>query len=223
MKYIYTFIFIFFTTGCWNYRELNNSAIVTSLAIDYIGSEYQIAALIANGKKISDNTSQAGIVYGYGDTIDKALADIELTSPKEISIKHLSLVIISEDIAIRGISDIVDYLLSDQQLGQNFYLIVAKDSLAIDILTVSSPLAEYSSRSIVDNLKSSKFADDSSFKKFIKKYLDINTNPSVTGATVIQSLWYDYETEEVVLPSEYIKLNYKAIFKGDKLDRWIND
>jgi len=223
MKYLYTFIILFLTTGCWNYRELNDTAIVTSIAIDYIGDEYQVAILIANGKKVSDSASLAGIVYGYGNTMDDALADIELSSPKEISIKHISLIVISEDIATRGISDIIDFLLRDQQLGHNFYLVVAKDSLAVDILSVSSPLADYSSKSIVDNIKSSKFKTDSSFKKFIKIYLNPNTNPTLAGVSLIQSLWYDYGEEEIVLPSEYIKLDYRAVFKGDKLERWLHE
>lgn len=41
---------IFLMCGCWNYKELNNLAMTTGIAIDKIDNDYHVTLLISNSK-----------------------------------------------------------------------------------------------------------------------------------------------------------------------------
>ena len=87
------------TTGCWNYRELNETALATGMAIDYDKGKYEVSLLFANGKTKEEDKSQITLFSAKGDTIYEAIKNISLTTPKDIYISHLSVVIISDIIA----------------------------------------------------------------------------------------------------------------------------
>ena len=154
-KYLTILFIILLTSGCWNYRELNEFAIVTGMAVDYQEDKYQLSFLIANGNKNESEQAKTSILTGKGITIYDAFKDISLMSPKELYISHLSVVIISEDVARKGINNLLDYLLRDPQSHQNFYMVIAKNSKAQDILSILSPLSDYPSQNITSNVATS--------------------------------------------------------------------
>ena len=51
MKKILLLPLIFLMCGCWNYKELNNLAMTTGIAIDKIDNDYHVTLLISNSKK----------------------------------------------------------------------------------------------------------------------------------------------------------------------------
>ena len=61
MKKLLIFFTLIILTGCWNYQELNDYAIVTGMAIDLNKDEYEVSLLIANGDKSEDGNSKAKI------------------------------------------------------------------------------------------------------------------------------------------------------------------
>ena len=140
MKKVFVFFLLLFLTGCWNYKELNEYAIVTGMAVDYKDNGYEVSFLIANGNKSEESEAKTSLLTGKGDTIYNAIKNISLVSPKELYISHLSVVIFSEEIARRGLLNVLDFLLRDPQSHQNFYLLLAKDTKASDILSILSPL-----------------------------------------------------------------------------------
>ena len=53
---IYTFGNLYY--GCFNYKELNNYAIVTALSIDVSDKGYEVSALITNATKENENVKK---------------------------------------------------------------------------------------------------------------------------------------------------------------------
>ena len=154
MKFKYIILIILLiTTGCWNYRELNETAIATAMAIDYNNNEYEVSLLFANGKTKEENKSEITINSAKGKTIYEAIKNISLSTPKDIYISHLSLVIISSSIAKNGLNKVFDYLLREPQCHQNFDILISKNSDAKSILSVLNPLADYPSQNIVSTIK----------------------------------------------------------------------
>ena len=111
MKKLFIFCCFFLLTGCWNYQELNEYAIVTGMAVDIKDNKYEVSFLIANGNKSEQEQTKTSLISGEGETIYNAIKDISLSSPKELYVSHLSVVIISEEVASKGISNLLDYLL----------------------------------------------------------------------------------------------------------------
>ena len=86
IKLLLPFLFLFILTGCWNYRELNDLAIATGIAIDESEDGYEVSVLIANAKKAQVSTKEGeSQTSGYsekGKTITEALRNINLKFSK---------------------------------------------------------------------------------------------------------------------------------------------
>ena len=84
-KIILSLLMLVCLSGCWNYNELNDYSIVSGVAIDKDGDEYETSVLISNSPKNSSdstsNESQVVVYSGKGDSIFSALKQIGLISP----------------------------------------------------------------------------------------------------------------------------------------------
>ena len=153
-KVLFSLIILFILTGCFNYNELNDYSIVTSLAIDYKKDNYVVSLLISNSNKETNSEKQNTIYSGKGKTIYEAIKDIDLISPKKIYLGHLSSVIISESSAKKGLYNTLELLSEDAQISKNFYIALAKDTDALEILKSNTSLTNYPSQYISKNIES---------------------------------------------------------------------
>jgi germination protein, Ger(x)C family len=209
-NFLFILTLFIFTSGCWNYQELSKYAIVTGMVIDIKDDEYIVSVLVSNTEKLNDSKSEISILTGKGTTVFSALNDANLKSPKELYINHLSVVLVSENLARNGISDVLDYLLRNKQEHQNFYILIVKDSLVDDELTIISPLAEYSDRNvklIIENSKQLKGKiNKGNFNELIKDYIEPGIN------IMLSSIFIENEVVS--------KLDTFGLFKNDKLVDW---
>lgn len=226
MKKIIILIICILLTGCYNYQELNNYAIVTGMAIDLKDNKYEVSLLIANGTKKEDNNAQVSVSSGIGDTIYTAIKDIGLSTPKEIYLSHLSVLVVNEDVAKKGLNNVLDFLLREPQSHQNFYMVIAKDCKAKDTLSTLTPQSDYPSQNIASNLKITEQLQgkvtNSKFNNFITKSLDKGINPITNSISIIGDSEKSTSSEEQQksVASAYIKIDDIALFKNDKLVGW---
>ncbi len=219
---------ILLLTGCWNYRELNDYAIATGMAIDYEDGEYEVSLLFANGNQKETEDTQVTVTSEKGKTIYEAIKNISLSMPKEIYISHLSVIVFSEDMATHGITPALDFLLRDPQSNQNFYIIVAKDTKAKETLTILTPLADYPSQNITANIKITEKLQgritNASFNHFVSKIIQKGVNPISNSIIVVgnEEEGSKKEEQENSVASAYTKLDTLGLFKGDKLVGWAN-
>ena len=157
-KLIILLLLLFGVCGCWNYKELDDYSIITGIAIDKKDKDYEVSVLISNASKSSgdspDSSQSKSIVYsGKGNSIFKALKDLALISPKELYLDHFSILVISEEIATEGVYNIVDFFLRYPNARKDFSIAISKDCKAKDTLKIITPLTDFPSQSIADNLK----------------------------------------------------------------------
>ena len=57
-KVILLFLCLLMACGCSNYRELDDLAIITAIAIDKSGDEYELSFLIANSPKAQTSSKE---------------------------------------------------------------------------------------------------------------------------------------------------------------------
>lgn len=228
-KLFISFLLFIITTGCWNYKELNDYALVTGMALDYKNNKYEVSLLIANGNKQEENKAQITVSSAKGKTIYEALKNISLSNPKEIYISHLSVIVISEDLARKGLDSILDLLIRETQSHQNFYVVIAKDSLAKDILSILDPLSEYPSQNITSSIKNTEQNQgritDASFNTFLGKILEKGIEPVANSIILIgdEKEGTSIEKQESSKLKNYTKLDNLAIFKEDKLVTWATE
>lgn len=218
----------FFLTGCWNYKELNSLAIYTSMAIDLTNDgQYEVSLLVANSKKnqgsSKDGESQTIVYSAVGDTISEAINNIDLENPRQTYIGHLSVIIISEEIAYNGLINTLDLLLRSSESTKRFFLAIARGNKAKEIIEVLTPLETFSSQSISTNIKSSSESQAMSsavmYSKFVEDILKKGINP-ILPSIIIEGNAEDGSKQESLqqtVPEAMVKLDKIALFKDDKL------
>ena len=225
-KFILILAFIFLLSGCYDYKELNDYSIVTGIAIDKNEDKYEVSVLISNSSKSSTETdskeSNVVVHTGKGTTLYSAFKDIGLVSPKEIYIGSFSVLIISQDIAREGINNVVDLFLRYPSSRKSFYIVISKDK-AKDVLKIMTPLANFPSQNISNNLSSSTnlqgIIGKINFNKLLSILVQNGVDPAINTIKVIgnEEKGSKQSNLETTKPQTYVKLDNLAIFKNYKL------
>lgn len=233
-KLIILFLLLFGVCGCWNYKELDDYSIITGIAIDKKDEKYEVSVLISNASKSSgespDSSQSQSIVYsGKGNSIFKALKDISLISPKELYLDHFSILVISEEIANDGIYNVVDFFLRYPNARKDFSVAIARDCKAKDTLKIVTPLTDFPSQSISDNLQfSSKLQgaiSNLNYNELIYNLIAPGMEVSMNSIKIIgdEKKGSSKENIESSEPKTYLKLGNLAIFKDDKFIKWTTE
>lgn len=212
------FLIIFcslFLVGCGNYRELNNSAIVSAIGIDRDENGYKVSVQIANTEKSDDEQEKLNnpIVYtSNGKNISDALNNINLKSPNMLYLGHLQLVLISESIAELGVSEITDYFLRSNEINKNFTILISKDNTPEEVLNVPTSLVNFPRGNILGSLEISSSIGGASnnikFTKFVNDLESKGINPVMSSIKITDS---DEEDKKD------LQISDMAIFDDDKL------
>ena len=225
-KVFLIFFMILFLTGCGNYRELNDMAIVTGVSIDKVDDKYELGFLIANSPK-TETTSKEGeaqttVYTAKGKTISLAASNLDYKSPKKLYLGHINVVIISEEIGKEGFFKVADFLLRHYESRKRFFLMQAKDNKAKEILKTISPLESFPSQSIASLLKSNKEAqsvvETVDYSTFTSRILEKGYDPILPAITLVGSPKKAEKTKNIdsTEPESYLKLDKVAIYKNDK-------
>ncbi len=223
----------FLLTGCYNYNELNTLAIATGMSINYKDDHYEVSLLIANSKQAQvsskEGESQSIVYEGKGNTISEALREIDVISPKSIYIGHLSFIVVSESLAKQGLMDSLDYLLRDPESIKRFYLIMARDVEAKDILEIVSPLESFPAQSISTAISFSRESQAVTstipYSSFIENLVKKGAEPILATIELKGKAKKGKNADSLqnTTPKAYLKLSNLALFKKDKLVHITNE
>lgn len=227
------FFLSIFCTGCFNYHELSDFAIVTGIGIDKKEEEYEVSVMIANASSVSSSSKEGegstSVFTGIGKTITEAITEIEKVVPKDLYTGHLSAIIISDTLAYEGLYDILSAIMRNPESIKKLFLIIAKDVKSVDVLKTLSPLENFPTQNIVTSLKTADSilgtTTDVMMSTFILNMLDNgieNMLPTITikGDKNKADNIDDLKNTEV---EGELKLESLAIFRDDKLITFVND
>jgi len=213
-KLILLIIASLFLTGCYDYQELNNRAIISGLAIDYNDENYLVTLEILNSKKSDSDKESSEKVYfteGSGKTLSEAFQNSNLKISKEPYFSHLKILIISEKIAREKMPDIIDYMIREPNIRNIFIPVMAKDSDASDLIkttTKENPICSEAIQSLLENNKSSNnIALNIDFESFVDTIVDKRKDAKLNTISK--------EEEQIVLEGI-------AAFKDEKLATILN-
>ena len=183
---IITLFILLISSGCYNYKEINDMAIVSSIGIDKDNKndKYIISAQIMNSKESEDSEdSQITVYTKEGDTVHEALRNITLKSPRKLYGNHLSKIVLSEEVAKEGIDNILDIFNRITEVRNEFIITIVKEDKASDVLkvltTTESIPAEYVKLSLKIADKTSGLTYATKLDEFISLYLKKGIDPVV--------------------------------------------
>ena len=183
---IITLFILLISSGCYNYKEINDMAIVSSIGIDKDNKndKYIVSAQIMNSKESEDSEdSQITVYTKEGDTVHEALRNITLKSPRKLYGNHLSKIVLSEEVAKEGIDNILDTFNRVTEVRNEFVITIVKEDKASDVLkvltTTESIPAEYVKLSLKIADKTSGLTYATKLDEFISLYLKKGIDPVV--------------------------------------------
>lgn len=227
IKLLVCFSLLFLLSGCYNYRELNDIAIVSAIGIDKKDDLYDMTFQIMNTKKggndsNSNEVQPKFITYNAsGKTVQGISRKIILESPRRLYLNHIQVLIISEKLAKEGIVDILDWFARDSESRKDFYVLISKDP--DKVLNTLTSIETLNSKKIADNIKTdSKFlgiAEETTFENVLADYINDKKElvlPSIklSGDTKKADKSSNIETTD---PDAKIYLSNMAVFKDDKM------
>lgn len=183
---VITLFILLISSGCYNYKEINDMAIVSSIGIDKDNKKdkYIVSAQIMNSKE-SENSedSQITVYTKEGDTVHEALRNITLKSPRKLYGNHLSKIVLSEEVAKEGIDNILDTFNRVTEVRNEFIITIVKEDKASDVLkvltTTESIPAEYVKLSLKIADETSGLTYATKLDEFISLYLKKGIDPVV--------------------------------------------
>ena len=224
LKLILTIVLIIPLTGCYNYRELNDLGITTAIGITKENNEYKlIIEVLKTDKSTSEDAKTPKFVLyeSNGKTIQEAVRNAILESPKRLYANHLYMLLIDEKLARDDISDIMDLFFRDPESRKQFYVLVTKEDIK-EVLSTRPLLEDINAKCVIDRLEvNDKFLSNTipiTFSKLLTKYV----NPHIE--MVMPSLILeDSITSNEDDPKKKIVISNTAIFKNNKLVGYIDN
>jgi hypothetical protein len=131
-----TLLNIIINTGCWNYRELNDIAIVSGTAIDKNekNNKYIVTFEIINTKGAKESKNIPDLVTMEGNSIFDAVRNTIEKLARRIYWSHAKVVVINKSIAKEGITPVIDFMYRDAEVRTDIWMLISDDDTAADIL-----------------------------------------------------------------------------------------
>lgn len=135
-----------FETGCWNRRELGELGIVMATAIDIDKNNQWVTSFqvvnpgaIATQMGGSNGQSPVTVFSTKGKTLRDAFQNAGMETPRTLFLAHNRVVLMSENVAKRGIKQIIDFYLRDIESRETMKLILTKGN-AGEVLEILTPI-----------------------------------------------------------------------------------
>jgi spore germination protein KC len=221
MKKILLLIFILTTTlmftGCTNYKEVTDIWMVAGFAVDWDeqNKQYILTAEILKPSGGKESAMVTERVSFSSPTLFSAMRRGITYSGKRLYWAHSNIVVISEEVAKRGIIPIIDIVNRGGEFRSSLYLVISREATAREILEKRMSLYSAASLEIADMFKAQKGVStysNSEFWYFFQNYLDEGISPVIATVEIVKD-----NNKEIP------HMLGGAVFKSDKLVGYLDD
>lgn len=221
-------------SGCWDRHELNDLAITVGVGFDKSGDEYLVTAQIVNPNEVASKkgggySTPITTLSARGVSILEAARKLTTTAPRKLFASHLRILVIGEELAREGVSKVLDGITRDHELRSDFYIIVARDTRAADVLKILTPIERIPANAMFKTLETSEKAWAPTVSVRIDQFITGMTESSTDA--VLTGIRIEGETEDgrtktslsETAPRTQLHYTGLALFKEDKLVDWLNE
>ena len=203
MKKIFLIIICLLLTGCYNYKEINNLAIVSSLAINFKDDNFEV--IIEIGENNKDDKYSSYILKGIGTSIESAIKNASTSLNKDLYFINLDVLLISSDAANLKLNKILDFIARDNNFSFDYNIAICDKS-----------------EEVIQTL----INQEKIFGNYIKNVYD-NTNNNLINIKICNLLdIYLNNYQDIILPifdiqNKSIIMNRAAIFNKTDIVNYI--
>lgn len=222
------------TTGCWNRRELTQMAIASAYGFDRQGDMYNVSIQLINAAEIAANKGGGGArlpVYtlqAKGKTIFESVRELTTKSPRKVYASHIRVLVIGEELARSGIAQVLDMVSRDHAFRTDFYIIVARDASAEDLLKTLTPLEKIPSNKLYSSLEATAsnwgVGISVDLHELINDLVTRGEQPVLAAVRIKGDPKVGQLPKNVnsVAPLSLLEFQGGAVFRGDVLVGWLS-
>ncbi len=132
-----TLLFVFLTTGCISYTELNELGIVGAIGIHYEDKQVVLSLQFIDAKKEENNSSyQTTLLVGTGNDMESAIDMIYQQSSRSVYFSHVAFMVLDE--SCQGhFQEIVSYFLKQEELRSSFPVVFLNQEITSEFFDLS--------------------------------------------------------------------------------------
>lgn len=147
----------FVTTACWNYREIEDLAIVAGTAVDKgEKARYKLTVEIVKIAAGNDAITESKLISVEGDTIFDCARNAISVSGKRLYWSHNKILIVSKEVAEKGVIEMIDWFNRDSETRANVHLAISAEDTAEDIFKGKEVIQSIRAFEIEEMLKNEK-------------------------------------------------------------------
>ncbi len=130
-------------TGCWNYKEIEQLAIVSGVAVDKSGEDKVLVTveIVSVQQEQKQSTLKPVYIQAIGITFFDAARSMIALEGKKLYWSHAKVAIISEELAKDGISKVLDFINRDAEVREDMWVLLSREKSAREIFN-SKPKLE---------------------------------------------------------------------------------
>lgn len=216
-------VILFFLVGCADYAEVERVTFPATIGVDYDKESEDINIFTRVTKGISP-VGEAGrgqrVIRGSGKTFMDALVETIDKNLQVISWKHSDVVLVSEDLAKRGLINELDLLYRLDEVLINAFLIITDEDIedvfdaTLEIeTTIPIPLA-----GVAEIKKQSMHVNDITIMDFLQDYLKEGKDPIVPSLKFKPKIEHDEEGKRKSEFEEDVDLKEDVDMNGSNED-----
>lgn len=163
MRYIRKFLLlgcivliITLLSGCWNYREVEDLAIVSGFAVDKKDDHYLVTTEIISIGSGKDSKITTKLLSMEGTSIFDAFRNAIKIAGRRLYSSQAEIIIVSKEIAEEGIIPVLDFIGRDTEPRSTLHILVSKEKSAKEILEQQPVTSDILSFELNDMLMSEK-------------------------------------------------------------------
>ncbi|MDF2681248.1 MAG: gerKC [Brevibacillus sp.] len=234
--FLLVMVFLFLlVTGCWSRRELNDLAIVMGTGIDIVDGEYVVSAQIVNPGEVAskegggDSKSAVATYSVRSTTLFEGIRRLTTLTPRRLYFSHIQVLVLGEQVARHGVKEVLDLLFRDNEVRPDFYVILAKEASALQILSMYEPLEKIPANKLYKSLETAEREWGSivaiQLDEFIADLLQEGVEPVLAGIGINEDVQMGTASKGHVKNNMPPLLKYQKIgvFKEDKLRGWFSE
>lgn len=220
-KILIVLICILLLTGCYDYKELSELALVSALSIEKEDDEFlvNVQSVNINDTNSKLETSPITIVSGSGKTLSEAMSNVNQKSSRVFFFSNIEYVLISPEVISEELDEVLDYLSRSTAFPLNYLVITSTDSKPKDIL---SALSKFDMSSYTNLSKLIKFNDGTGYfltiKDLLKNYLEYGITPIYPNIYLKgdPEELSDIDTLQKSSTDSYLEIKSPVFFKDNK-------
>lgn len=206
----------FFAASCWNYREIDEMAIVSGVAVDKgTNHKFLITVEIVELTGGTEVKQSIRIVATEGDSMFDAVRNLIAIIGKKAYWSHTKVVVISKEIAREGLVKVVDWYNRDVETREDVHLLISKNETAKEIFEgkpITDEVLSFQLDRMIDNQRVLAKAPFVNLRDFINTY---STKGFCAIAPAISADNISGEKRTQIMGT--------AIFKADRLMGFLDD